>query len=266
MDPALASAPPESRPELSVSALRVTFGSTVALDDVSASFESGLTALVGPNGAGKSTLMRVLCGVARPQAGHVEFRGRPLTLKVRRELRRNLGYLPQNPTWHSWMTVQDVVSSFAWMHGVDTSDIPRHVGDALATVGLERRSQVKAGALSGGQFQRLMLAASVVHRPALLVLDEPSVGLDPAQRQQLRSILHDYSREHVVVLSTHLLDDVATTAGRIVALRQGRVVFDGAPNTLVDEYSSSDLGHATALESAYIRLVSGGGPGAPNAS
>lgn len=235
------------------------YSGRTALAGVRLSLGRGVTALVGPNGAGKSTLMRLLTAVEKPKGGDVCYRGRSLqSPQARRELRNVLGYLPQDPDWHRWMTLGDIVGTFAWLRHVPKNERLQRIRETLKFVGLVDRVESRASTLSGGEFQRLMLATALVHQPQVLVLDEPTVGLDPEQRLRFREILRDFSTEGSVLLSTHLLDDVAMSADRLVVLDQGRIIYDGT----VDELTSRGLhkpraAMASDLEAAYLDLLRG---------
>lgn len=240
---------------LTVSDLRVSYGSFRAVDGVSFALSKGVTALLGPNGAGKSTLMKALATVLRPDGGAVYYDGAPVHHRRKGVYRRRLGYLPQHPSWHEWMSARDVVASFAWMRQLPSREIPAAVERALCLVQLSDIADIRAGRLSGGQFQRLMLATTLVHDPAVLLLDEPTVGLDPEQRYELRQILHGYSAERVVLISTHILDDVSPIADRLLVMNKGRLRYDGALVEFASSAHAVGSGHATPLEEAYIRLL-----------
>lgn len=232
------------------------FGDLTAVDDVSAELAPGVTALLGPNGAGKTTLIRMLAGVLRPHDGHLSFRGERVTRRSSRSYRSALGYLPQRPTWHGWMTTDDVLTTFAWMHGVPRGDRRELVDRALARVDLQSRRAVRAGRLSGGQFQRLMLATAIVHRPRVLLLDEPSVGLDPAQRAELREILTT-DTDRATLISTHVLGDIAPIADRLIVINEGAVRFDGALAEFAARHGQAGDTSTAGLETAYLNLVRG---------
>lgn len=242
-------------PAIRIHRLSFAYGEHRALSDVSVNLPRGVTALVGPNGAGKSTLMRLLAGAMSFTQGEIEVEGVSIKGRMRRSIRQRLGYLPQDPSWHGWMRVRDVVGSFAWMRGIHPREIETRVQQTLVLVDLLKAASSRADSLSGGQFQRMMLATCLVHSPDVLILDEPTVGLDPAHRLHFRRVLADAASDRVVLLSTHLLDDVATTAGRILVLSSGALVFDGSPSELTESYRGPDVPLTTRLEAAYLDLL-----------
>jgi ABC-2 type transport system ATP-binding protein len=225
--------------------------------DVSLTLEPGITALVGPNGAGKSTLMRVLATVSRPSHGRLLVGGRVVRRSARRAYRRSLGYLPQDATWHDWMTVEETVRLFAWLHGLRGADIGPAVGNALEAADLRELRGRRSGRLSGGEHQRLMLATAIAHRPDVLILDEPTVGLDPGQRIHFRKVLHGIGDSTAVLMSTHLLDDIARSARCINVLSEGCAIFNGTPSDLAARGQDASDG-ISAVESGYLAVLQGG--------
>ena len=237
--------------------ISVTLGGTNVLSDVSLDLAPGLTALLGPNGAGKTTLIRTLARVQRATTGRVLFQGRQVRTMRSGHFRRALGYLPQDPTWHHWMRGEDVLRQFAWMRKVPRADIESAVSRVLDDVALADRRRARCGDLSGGQFQRLMLATSLVHDPQVLLLDEPTVGLDPEQRLAFRGLMRRVAADRAVLLSTHLLDDVANAADELVVIDQGRVRFAGPQHRLLDRYGHASGSLSSELEAAYVALLRG---------
>ncbi len=210
------------------------YGRTTALDGVSLSLGTGVTGLLGPNGAGKTTLLRVIATAVRPDAGDVSAFGHDaLRGPGRLAVRRRLGYLPQDPGFHSSFTAFEFVDYVAILKEL-TSRSARHaeVRRVLAVVGLDAQRTKRIRALSGGMRQRVALAAALVGDPALLILDEPTVGLDPEQRMRFRELFADLAEDRAVLLSTHQTEDVMSLCRTVVVLDQGRVRFDGTPTDL----------------------------------
>ncbi|GIF76137.1 ABC transporter ATP-binding protein [Asanoa siamensis] len=207
------------------------YGRTTALDGVSLSLGTGVTGLLGPNGAGKTTLLRVIATAVRPDSGTVSAFGHDaLTGPGRLAVRRRLGYLPQDPGFHPSFTAFEFVDYVAILKEL-TVRSARHaeVRRVLAQVGLDEQRGKRIRALSGGMRQRVALAAALVGDPALLILDEPTVGLDPEQRMRFRELFADLGEDRAVLLSTHQTEDVMSLCRTVVVLDEGRVRFDGTP-------------------------------------
>ena len=210
------------------------YGRTTALDGVSLSLGTGVTGLLGPNGAGKTTLLRVVATAVRPDAGSVTAFGHDaLGGAGRLALRRRLGYLPQDPGFHPSFTAFEFVDYVAILKEL-TVRSARHaeVRRVLAQVGLDAQRGKRMRALSGGMRQRVALAAALVGDPALLILDEPTVGLDPEQRMRFRELFADLGEDRAVLLSTHQTEDVMSLCRTVVVIDQGRVRFTGTPADL----------------------------------
>jgi ABC-2 type transport system ATP-binding protein len=205
------------------------FRGTVALDDVSLQLEPGVTGLLGPNGAGKTTMLRIVATALSPDGGTVGVLGRnPADPADRLEVRRRLGYLPQDSGAYSGFTAFAFVDYVAVLKEM-TDKRTRHdeVRRVLDAVGLGDRAHQKIRALSGGMRRRVGLAQALLGRPELIVLDEPTVGLDPEQRLRFREVLAGLAPDTTVLLSTHLTEDVAALCSRVVVLDHGTVRFEG---------------------------------------
>lgn len=232
------------------------YGRRVVLDVDSLAFAPGVTSLLGANGAGKTTLMSIVATVTRPTAGRVTVAGADLgTSDGVQSARRSLGFLPQHFEVLSGSSVADNVAYAAWAHGVAAADVGSCIETVLRDVGLSERRGDRARVLSGGQRQRLGIACAVAHRPAVLLLDEPTVGLDPVQRVGVRRLVTALAASATVVLSTHLVDDAADLSARIVVLRDGRVAFDGPTADLASSGDSGGAGGVRGLEMALMGLM-----------
>ncbi len=216
---------------VTLSDMTVRFGRTTALDGVSVGLEQGVTGLLGPNGAGKTTLLRVLATALAPDSGTVRAFGVAAgDAAGRLALRRRLGYAPQEPGFHLRFTAFEFVDYVAILKEM-TDRRARHaeVRRVLHEVGLDDRRGSRIRALSGGMRRRVALAAALVGDPDLLVLDEPTVGLDPEQRLRFRETIALLGERRSVLLSTHQTEDVTALCARVVVLHGGRVRFDGDP-------------------------------------
>ncbi len=237
----------------------VRFARTEALRDVTVEFSPGVTGLLGHNGAGKSTLMGVLTGLLRPSEGEVRFGGLPAAAGQpgNSALRASLGLLPQKFGYFGSFRVREFVEYAAWLHAVDPRSVPAAVDRALETVGMVDRQEAKMKSLSGGMAQRVGIACATVHEPRVLVLDEPTNGLDIEQRDIFRGILRDLQQRHpqqVTILSSHLAEDIAAVCERVVVLQQGRLVADAPTREMVGVGPDADV-TGVALEQAYLRVL-----------
>ena len=216
-------------PTVELSGVGKRYRGTAALQDVSLRLEPGVTGLLGPNGAGKTTLLRIVATALGQDGGTVRVLGRdPADPPDRLEIRRTLGYLPQETGLYSGFTAFAFVDYVAVLKEM-TDRRSRHaeVRRVLDTVGLGDRAHQKIRALSGGMRRRVGLAQALLGRPGILVLDEPTVGLDPEQRLRFREVLAGLPPETTVLLSTHLTEDVAALCSRVVVLDRGSVRFEG---------------------------------------
>ena len=223
-------------PTVQIDTLTKSFGSFRALSGVSFTTGTGVTGLLGPNGAGKTTLLRIAATVLGADSGRLRLLGcDPARPDERLALRRRLGYLPQEPGFYGHFTTFEFVDYVAILKEMHDRR-PRHdeVRRVLAAVGLEGQSSKKIKALSGGMRRRLGLAQALLREPDLLVLDEPTAGLDPEQRLRFRELVSEIGEHRTVLLSTHQTEDVATLCHRVVVLPGGEVRFDGSVPALAD--------------------------------
>jgi ABC-2 type transport system ATP-binding protein len=211
-----------------------TYGRQRALDGLDLATGTGVTGLLGPNGAGKTTLLRILATVLAPDEGALAVLGRdPFTSEGRRWIRRRLGYLPQDAGFHRGFTAFEAVDYVAVLkEHTETRARHEEVRRVLGLVGLGDVAGKKVRALSGGMRQRLGLAQALLGRPELLVLDEPTVGLDPEQRMRFRDVVSEAGHGRTVVLSTHQTEDVAAVCSAVVVVNRGRVLFTGGVDEL----------------------------------
>jgi len=213
-----------------------SFGATQALADVDLDLHAGVIGLLGPNGAGKTTLLRLLATALPPSRGKVRVLGRDVeVLAERTEIRRRLGYLPQEVGFPRGFTAFAFVDYIALLkEWADPAARHAEVRRVLDQVGLSDAATKRIRAMSGGQRRRVALAQALLGSPPVLILDEPTTGVDPEQRVTLRTVLAELARTSIVVLSTHQTEDVAALCERVVVLDRGRVRYDGAVTDLVD--------------------------------
>jgi ABC-2 type transport system ATP-binding protein len=223
-------------PTVQVIGIEKSFVRTRALDGVTFDASAGITGLLGPNGAGKTTLLRMMATVLAPDAGDLRLLGwDPRKADERLAIRRRLGYMPQEPGFHRGFTAFEFVDYVAILKEmVDRRARHDEVRRVLSLVGLEAVSDRKIKALSGGMRRRVALSQSLLGDPDLLVLDEPTAGLDPEQRLRFREIVSERSVDRTLILSTHQTEDVAALCPRVVVMDEGRALFDGSPRDLAE--------------------------------
>ena len=234
-----------------------TFRRTRAVAGVDLSIGPGVFGLLGPNGAGKTTLLRTLATVSRPDSGAVTLLGRdPADHRQRREIRRRLGYLPQTLSYYPAFTVDEFVEYFALLKEMPREQVPGAVARAIDRVGLAGRARSRLRTLSGGLLRRAGIAQAIVNDPQLLLLDEPTAGLDPEQRVEFRALLREIGTRSTVVVSTHLVEDVGAACTQVALMLAGRVVFTGTPGELVARGVGHGAGDAP-LERGYSAILAG---------
>ncbi len=207
-------------------------GTTCALNGIDLSLESpSMVRLVGPNGAGKTTLMNLLVAQLLPSSGDIHVDGTEL-LKQERAFKRRLGSLPQEFGLYDELTVYQFLDYLACLKGINYGR--KHaISASLAKASLEEKTHARIGTLSGGQKQRVGIAQALLNQPELLIVDEPTVGLDPEERIRFRNLVSQKARRQLVILSTHIIDDVESICDRLIVLDRGVVLFDGPPSGLV---------------------------------
>ncbi|MGB3437515.1 MAG: ABC transporter ATP-binding protein [Actinophytocola sp.] len=240
--------------EIHAQGLRVRAGRRMAVDGVDLSLTSGVHGLLGPNGAGKTTLIRALATVLRPAGGELDLLGGADL----RAVRRRLGYLPQEFGYYRRFTVREFVEYMAWLKEMPKASVPDAVQRAIERVGLTDRADDKLKTLSGGMVRRAGIAQAIVNDPAILLLDEPTAGLDPAQRMQFRTLLKEFAADTCVMVSTHLVEDVAAAWTDVLLLDAGRVVFQGAAGELAAKGTDADAGDSP-MERGYSAVLASGG-------
>jgi ABC-2 type transport system ATP-binding protein len=220
--------------ELTLDRLTKQFGARIAVDRVSAKLGPGVTGLLGANGAGKTTLMRMVCDVLRPTGGQILLDGRDAA-EMGDEYRALLGYLPQDFGYYPDFTALDFMRYMATLKGFTSRDGRARSMELLEEVGLADDARRKVKTFSGGMRQRLGIAQAMINDPSILVLDEPTAGLDPKERVRFRNLIAGFAQDKVVILSTHIVSDVEFIANRILVMRQGSFVLDGTPEQVVKQ-------------------------------
>jgi ABC-type multidrug transport system ATPase subunit len=240
---------------IEITGLTRSFGSATAVAGVDLRVGPGVFGLLGPNGAGKTTLLRMMATAVPPTSGQIRLLGRdPASYGPRREIRRKLGYLPQNPGYYPGFTVAEFVEYFALLKEVPPARVRPAVTIAIDRVGLADRAKAKLRTLSGGMLRRACIAQAIVNDPELLLLDEPTAGLDPEQRVAFRAMLRDLGQRATVVVSTHLVEDVGAACAEVALMDRGRIVFHGTPDGLAESADGQTAGD-TPLERGYTAAL-----------
>jgi len=225
------------------------FGRTQAVAGVDLALEPGVFGLLGPNGAGKTSLLRMLATVIQPSSGTLRLLGRdPGSYGPRREIRRRLGYLPQNLGYYPGFTVAEFVEYFALLKDMPPGRVPAAVAAAVERTGLGDKARAKLRTLSGGMLRRAGIAQAIVNEPDLLLLDEPTAGLDPQQRVAFRAMLRSFGETATVIVSTHLVEDVGAACTKVALMNQGKILFYGTPVELTARADGTDAAGDAPLE------------------
>lgn len=239
------------------------YGSQTAVDNISFDVKTGeILGFLGPNGAGKSTSMKMITGYLGIGEGDILIGGR----SVRQhgdELKKHIGYLPENNPLYLDMAVMDYLHFCAALQGVESSAIPERIRTMIRLCGLNAEKHKKIGELSKGYRQRVGLAQAMIHDPEILILDEPTTGLDPNQIVEIRKLIRELGKEKTVILSTHILPEVEATCDRILIINKGKIVADGTADTLRRQATGSELlrlriedGHPQEIIAALLTLPS----------
>ena len=217
--------------KLTLNRLTKRYKDKTAVDELSAELTPGIYGLLGANGAGKTTLMRMVCGILNPTSGNVTLDGRD-TLAMGENYRDLLGYLPQDFGYYPVFTAMDYLLYIAALKGLTKSTAKVRANKILETVSLQTVANKKIRTFSGGMRQRLGIAQALLNDPKILVLDEPTAGLDPKERVRFRNLISDISKDKIVILSTHIVSDVEYIANDILVMKDGRLVHQGKPDEI----------------------------------
>jgi ABC-type multidrug transport system ATPase subunit len=235
--------------------LTVRAGRRIAVVGLDLALDHGVHGLLGPNGAGKTTLMRALATVVRPVGGTLSLLGRSVDGHTDlRPVRREIGYLPQEFGFYRRFTVREFVSYLAWLKEVPDAAVPDAVQRAIERVALEDRADHRMKTLSGGMVRRAGIAQAIVNDPRVLLLDEPTAGLDPDQRLEFRALLRGMASDTCVLVATHLVEDVAAACTDVMLIDEGRMVFRGLPADLAAAAEEGDPGDSP-VERGYAAIM-----------
>ena len=242
--------------ELQLEQLTKCYGNFAAVRDVNLTLGGGVYGLLGANGAGKTTLMRMLCGILTPTRGTVRCGGADIA-RLGEEYRAMLGYLPQDFGFYPDFTGPEFLRYIAALKGLTRAETARRIPELMRQVGLADAGRKKLRAYSGGMRQRLGIAQAMLNDPQILILDEPTAGLDPRERVRFRNLIADYAKGRTVLLSTHIVSDVEAIADEILLMKGGRIVEQGTVPQLADTARGkvwtlrTDTANAAKLEAVY---------------
>jgi ABC-2 type transport system ATP-binding protein len=237
---------PEQNPNINTPLIQVenltrVYGNTIAVNQVSFTLNKGeVLGFLGPNGAGKSTCMQMITGSLAANSGQITINGYDL-IDQPMQAKSCLGYLPENPPVYRELTVDEYLRYCAQLHRIPRSQIKTALNEAKAHCGLEDVSKRLIGNLSKGFQQRVGIAQAIIHQPLVVILDEPTVGLDPIQIREIRSLIKSLRKEHSVILSTHILPEVQATCDRVQIIRRGEMIYNSSIEELNQRGSSNHL-------------------------
>ncbi len=220
--------------ELSVDRLTKHYGSKIAVDCVSVALKPGIYGLLGENGAGKTTLMRMLCAILESTSGEVFLDGREI-VSMGAEYRDILGYLPQDFGYYPNYTAREFLLYMAALKGIPRDRAKKRAEELLEVAGLSEVAAKKIKTFSGGMKQRVGIAQALLNHPKLLILDEPTAGLDPKERVRFRNLISDYAAGRIVILSTHIVSDIEAIADEVLLMKKGKLVSQGTVSELTKE-------------------------------
>lgn len=222
--------------KLVISNLTKRYGAKTAVDHVNLTLEPGIVGLLGPNGAGKTTMIRLLCDLIAPDMGSVMLDGENIR-NMGEAYRDILGYLPQRVGYYPWFTGEKYLMYMAALKGLPRDQARMRTDALLNRVGLYDVRKKRLSSLSGGMIQRLGIAQAMLNRPQILILDEPTAGLDPQERIRFRGMIAELAHDSLVILSTHIVSDVANIASRVIMLRSGKVAAYDSVDALLNRLS-----------------------------
>lgn len=236
--------------QIKISNLSKQFGNKTALDDVSLEINSGMFGLLGRNGAGKTTLMRILTTLLTKTSGDITICDIPI--EKSREIRKIVGYLPQDFSMYPNMTVYEAMDYLGVLSEIPSKKRKDIVLELLDKVNLYDCQKVRIKALSGGMKRRLGIAQAIMHDPKVIIVDEPTAGLDPEERMRFKNLLSDISKDKIVILSTHIIEDIEETCENVAILNKGKVIYNGKTEKL----STLDSKNTTIL-GGYMKVMGG---------
>lgn len=242
--------------ELKLTKLTKRYGQKVALDGFTYTFKEGIYGILGANGAGKSTLMNLITDNVHRDGGEILYGGTDV-LKLGNEFRSLLGYMPQQQGLYESMTAETFLTYMARLKRIPGRNIKDEITRVLALTNLSDVRHAKIYSFSGGMKQRVLLAQAMLGEPKVLILDEPTAGLDPKERVRLRNYIFELSKNRIVLLATHIVSDIEAIAGDIILMKEGKIMLTGSPQELIaslPEDRKPLLGYFS-LEDVYLHYL-----------
>ena len=229
-----------------------SFGNIKAVDELSFKVEKGeVLGLLGPNGAGKTTTMRMLTGYLYPDDGTITINGKNI-LKNTEKIRKNIGYMPENNPIYKDMLVEELLKFVLSLRGVEKKNQRKLIDKVVKETGIEKVYYRPIGELSKGYKQRVGLAQALIHEPEILILDEPTEGLDPNQRNDIRKLIKEIGKERTIIISTHVMQEVSAMCNRVVIINEGKLVADGSPKELEENAQGGGIIELTVAGTGVI--------------
>ena len=239
--------------ELKLEHLTKRYGELTALDNLSITFEPGIYGILGANGAGKSTMINLITDNVKRDGGSITFDGREI-LEMGDAFRAILGFMPQQQGIYEAMTAQSFVTYMGRLKGMKGKELHTQVDEVLELTNLTNVRHKKVGGFSGGMKQRVLLAQALLGDPKVLLLDEPTAGLDPKERVRIRNFIKELARDRIVLLATHIVSDIESIADRVLLMKKGRLVNVDTPQALIaaipDEWEP--VAYHLSLEDVYL--------------
>ncbi len=220
--------------------LSKNYGNVVALDNINFAFQIGITGILGPNGAGKSTLMNLITDNVKRDRGHIYLNDTDI-LDLGSPYRALLGYMSQEQGMYERFTAREFLSYIGHLKAIPRVALKKQVDELLERLNLTHVAHRKVGTFSGGMRQRVLLCQALLGDPKILILDEPSAGLDPGERYRMRQFIEELAKDKIVLLSTHIVSDVEQIAKQIILINQGKLVASGSPHELMNDLQFGSL-------------------------
>lgn len=226
--------------ELLIKNLYKRYGDVVALNNFGFSFKKGIYGILGANGAGKSTMMNLIADNIKRQSGEILFNGTDI-LRLGKSFRKVLGYMPQEQGMYDELSAQTFLYYMSSLKGVPKRQAKKQIDNLLEVVALTKDAHKKLGGYSGGMRQRVLLAQALLGEPKIIILDEPTAGLDPKERIRMRNYISNLGKNKIVLITTHIVSDIETIASEILLINQGELVISGSPLELKDKVNGDNL-------------------------